>query len=214
MKKLILFLIAILLGGNVVFAQNFSYETLPQADYSLKTNIPAYTLKNSIVTVPSGVVFRALFMMPVTSATSYTGQQVLLALNNDFYYNGKLIAPAGSAINGSVISVSKAKHGSMNGKMMLRFTHLITPEGLDIPISAVIKTFDNTGILLGGNDTQETAISNIDSSQRVSTSSTTVAGTGGGLVKSIWDRGEDVEIPVNASIELILTQPITVNPSN
>ena len=41
----------------------------------------------------------------------------------------------------------------------------------------------------------------------------TAVGAGGGLVKSLWDKGDDVEIPVNASIELILTQPITVNPA-
>ena len=42
----------------------------------------------------------------------------------------------------------------------------------------------------------------------------TAVGAGGGLVKSIWDKGSDVEIPANASVELILTQPITVNPSS
>ena len=40
----------------------------------------------------------------------------------------------------------------------------------------------------------------------------TAVGAGGGLAKSIWDKGNDVEIPVNAALELILTQPITVNP--
>ena len=41
----------------------------------------------------------------------------------------------------------------------------------------------------------------------------TAVGAGGGLVKSIIDKGNDVEIPANASIELMLTQPITVNPA-
>ena len=38
-------------------------------------------------------------------------------------------------------------------------------------------------------------------------------GAGGGLVKSIWDKGNDVEIPTNATIDLFLTQPITVVPA-
>lgn len=42
----------------------------------------------------------------------------------------------------------------------------------------------------------------------------TAVGAGGGLVKSIWDKGTDVSIPANAGIELILTQPITVNPAS
>ena len=41
----------------------------------------------------------------------------------------------------------------------------------------------------------------------------TAVGAGGGLVKSIWDKGKDVEIPVNATVQLLLTQPITVNPN-
>ena len=40
----------------------------------------------------------------------------------------------------------------------------------------------------------------------------TAVGAGGGLVKSIWDKGNDVVIPANSAIQLVLTQPITVNP--
>lgn len=38
----------------------------------------------------------------------------------------------------------------MNGKLMVRFTQIVTPYGIQIPISAVIKTDDNTGVLIGG----------------------------------------------------------------
>ena len=41
----------------------------------------------------------------------------------------------------------------------------------------------------------------------------TAVGAGGGLVKSIWDKGDNVEIPANAGIQLTLTQAITVNPA-
>jgi hypothetical protein len=39
----------------------------------------------------------------------------------------------------------------------------------------------------------------------------TAVGAGGGLVKSIWDKGNDVVIPANAAIDIMLTQPITVS---
>ena len=42
----------------------------------------------------------------------------------------------------------------------------------------------------------------------------TGVGAGVGLVKSGIDKGEDVEIPSGASIELILDQPITISPNN
>ena len=39
----------------------------------------------------------------------------------------------------------------------------------------------------------------------------TAVGAGGGLVKSIWDKGNDVEIPANASVDLVFLQPITIS---
>ena len=42
----------------------------------------------------------------------------------------------------------------------------------------------------------------------------TAVGAGAGLVKSIWDKGADVEIPVNASVDVMFTQPITVTASS
>ena len=41
----------------------------------------------------------------------------------------------------------------------------------------------------------------------------TAVGAGGGLVKSVWDKGQDVEIPANAKVDLLLMQPITVSSS-
>ncbi len=184
------------------------------------------TLKERIVTVPAGFGFNAFFMMPVSSATSYTGQEVTLALGTDLYYKDKLIAPAGSAVQGTVIETFKAKHGALNGKLVLRFTHIITPSGLDIPISAIIKTDDKTGALFGGSSSEGSpsyisasgkAIHSITAAHYPVNSNSSVytgsVGAGGGLFKSVWDKGNDVEIPVNAQVELILLQPITVNPS-
>ena len=38
----------------------------------------------------------------------------------------------------------------------------------------------------------------------------TAVGAGAGLVKSLWDKGENISIPVNSNIELTIDQPITV----
>ena len=170
---------------------------------------------------------------PISSANVIMGQSVSLALGSDFYYNGNLIAPAGSSVTGTVIEASKAKHGSINGKLLLRFTQIITPYGIQIPISAVVKTTDNTGVLVGG--TKMDIAKNYGKDVAVGagagalagviisplaggnigkgTALATAVGAGGGVVKSIWDKGNDVEIPANSAIQLVLTQPITVNPA-
>ena len=134
----------------------------------------------------------------------------------------------------AIIEVSKAKHGSMNGKLTIRFTQIITPVGQNIPISAIIKTDDLTGTLVGGTKLDVTknyakditmgagsgALAGVIISPLAGgsigrgTALATAVGAGGGLVKSVWDKGNDVEIPVNANIDLVFTQPITVSASS
>lgn len=241
MKRIII-LSALLLSANCAFgASNFSYQQnatntgfqpnyYAEDSYKLNNN----TLKGSVVTVPAGQSFKAVLMAPISSETAYNGQAITLALNSDFYFNGKRIAPAGSSVTGTVIEVSKAKHGTLNGKLTLRFTQIITPSGQTIPISAVVKTDDNTGTLVGG--TKFDIATEYGKDVAIGAGAGAVLGTiagplsggsvgrgaalmtavgaGGGLVKSIWDKGTDVTIPANAGIELILTQPITVNPTS
>lgn len=227
--KRILVISALLLVSNCAFANsNYSFAQATPAQ------INNTVLKGSVVTVPAGESFKAVVTAPISSENAVTGQNVTLALGSDYYFNGTTIAPAGSTVYGTVIEVSKAKHGSLNGKLTIRFTQIITPTGQNIPISAVIKTDDNTGTLIGGTKIDVTkeyakdltvgagagALAGViisplaGGSVGKGTALATAVGAGGGLIKSVWDKGNDVVLPVNATLELILTQPITVNPSS
>ncbi len=234
--------LAAFMSANMVFAEsNYSFTetpvTLPvNSDYqNVAQQIFADkgTLRGSVVTVPAGQNFKAIVTSPISSATMYRGQNVSVILGTDFYYNGLKIAPAGSTVSGMVLDAAKAKHGSMNGKLSIRFTSIITPTGMQIPISAIIKTSDNTGVLVGGTALDVTKDYGKDMVVGAGTGAVTgvvmsaigggnigktaalgtAIGAGGGLVKSIWDKGNDVEIPSNANIDLYLTQPITVVPA-
>ncbi len=225
---------------SVNAASNFTYQQ-PQVQQVNSSNYVQkpmqynsnQPLKGNVVMVPAGTSIPATFMSPISSATMTVGQSVSLLLGSDFYYNNKLIAPAGSSVNGSVIDVSKAKRGSMNGRLCIRFTQIITPYGVQVPISAVIKTDDSSGVLIGGTKmdvTKEYAKDLAGGSAAGALSGLvfgalaggdvgrgaalgTAVGAGGGLIKSVWDKGNDVEIPANATVELLLTQPITVSTS-
>lgn len=238
-KNFTFVLAAMLLTANVSFAaSNFKYaEQQPapayQPQYYQQQDMSGRTpLKGRVVTVPAGQNFPAVVTTPLSSGTLTLGQNVSLALGSDFYHNGSLIAPAGSSVTGTVLDVSKAKRGSMNGKLMVRFTQIITPYGIQIPISAVIKTEDNTGVLIGG--TKMDVVKDYGKDLAIGSAAGalsgvvfgalaggdigkgaalgTAVGAGGGLVKSVWDKGDDVVIPANAKIDLTLTQAITVNP--
>ena len=274
--KISILLAAVLFGANMsIAASNFNYTEQPpvyqqqqynpapqfgapsnnfqRQNYNKPVNTNT-TLKGHIVTVPAGQNIPVITTMALSSENLTLGQNVTVALNSDFYYNGSLIAPAGSSITGQVLEVSKAKRGSMNGKLMIRFTHLevskakrgsmngklmirftqiTTPYGTQIPISAVIKTDDGTGVLVGGTKLDVAKDYGKDLAVGSAAGATaglvmsaisggnigkgaalgTAVGAGGGLVKSIWDKGDNVEIPANAGISLTLTQAITVNPA-
>ena len=241
MYKKMFFLIACLASVGTVFANtNFTYEqnVQPVSNAQYFQNPLQYpqnnTLQGNVVMVPAGATVKAMLTSPLSSQYTLPGQTVSMALNSDFYYGGQLIAPAGSTVYGTVIEASKAKRGSINGKLCVRFTQIYTPYGMQIPISAVIKTNDSSGVLVGGTKMDVTKEYTKDLAVGTATGALsglvfgalaggdvgrgaalgTAVGAGGGLVKSVWDKGNDVEIPANALIDLMLTQPITVSTSS
>lgn len=226
---------------NLAFAAtNYSYQQA-ESTYNGYTQQPLQTqyaqnntLQGNVIMVPAGSSVKATLTAPISSETTTAGQTVSMALNSDFYYGQNLIAPAGSTIYGTVIEASKAKRGSINGRLCIRFTQIFTPYGTQIPISAVIKTDDSSGVLVGGTKLDVTkeyakdlavgsaagAVSGLvfgalaGGSVGKGAALGTAVGAGGGVVKSVWDKGNDVEIPANASLDLIFTQPITVSTSS
>lgn len=245
MKKIVsLLLVMPLVSMNLAFgASNYSYNSssqMPQYQQNYYPPESQYvngnnpTLKGSVVTVPSGQILNVISTTQISSQNAYLGQVCCVTLASDLYHNGSLIAPAGSCVIGSVIEVTHAKHGSLNGKLNIRFNQINTPSGAQIPISAIIKTNDNTGVLLGGTKMDVVkeygkdavagaaigALSGVvfgalaGGSVGRGAALGTAVGAGGGVVKSVIDKGVDVNIPAGASFELELTQPITVAPTS
>ena len=218
MRRLLLTLIITgLISGMCLASENFNATP----NYPLKTlsGNNATAIKAGVITVPAGEFIRCIFMSPVSSETAYAGQEITLAIANDFYYKNALIAPAGSTVTGTVIEVSKAKHGSLSGKITMRFTHIYTLAGVDIPISALIKTSDNSGTLIGGKNIGLLTSEYPASSESMGVNAyvppylgvrpgtnaamtTAIETGGGGLIKSIWDKGNEVDIPVNTGMDI------------
>ena len=236
----VLLLVSLCSFNTAFAASNFSFEQpQPQPSGQYYQQPMQYStmqpLKGNVVMVPAGTCVPATLTSPLSSAYATAGQSVSMLLGSDYYYNNKLIAPAGSTIYGTVIEASKAKRGSMNGKLCVRFTQIYTPYGTQIPISAVIKTDDSSGVLVGGTKLDVTKDYAKDMGVGAATGALsglvfgalasgkklgrgvalgTAVGAGGGVVKSAFDKGNDVEIPANATVDLLLTQPITTSSSS
>lgn len=166
-KYLIAVLISVLLSLCNIYGQ-------------VSASVPNGKTKEAVISVPEGKSFKTIVTTPLSSEYLTLGQKVTMVLGEDFYYKDKLIAPMESVVYGSVIKVSKAAEEN-KGELLVRFTRITTPYGIQIPVSAVIKTKNSSGLLTGKDETFAS------------------------------DKG-DIDIPVNTSLDLLLIQPITVNP--
>ena len=208
--------------GSTVFAGNYSYDVSKQ-QYN--------TLQGNVVFVPQGTKTSAVLSQNLNSQSCSTGTNVYATLNNDFKYNSKVIAPKGSMVSGTVVKCKKAGIGNRNGQIQVRFTNIRTPQGYNIPISAMISTTDGTGILKGGatKDSAKDYGKNIAigaaggavlgtamgplSGGEVGRGAIygTAVGGGLGLLNAARQSGEDIEIPANAVIEIYFDQPVTIS---
>ena len=196
----------------VYSAANYNYTSSDMMNNS--PNLQGYALF-----VPAGVTCSAVLSNEINSLSAIVGQTINLVLPMDFKYNGKLIAPSGSTIMGSVVQTNKAGYGNRNAKMLIKFTTIRTP----------YNNKDGSGMLRGA--------TTLDSAKEyakdgaIGAATGTVAGVvagairgdvgqgalygaavGGtmGLIKRTTDKGEEIRIPANSEINILFKQPITL----
>ena len=233
MKQSNKFITGVLLGAmlftnvSAVFAAN-SYT--PQYNQGFNTG----ALQGKVVLVPTGTMIPAVASSNISSDTMDVGDSVSLALASPFSYNGTVLAPAGSTINGMVVMIKKSGRTGRNGQIKVKFTNIVTPTGQNIPISAKIATEDNSGILIGG--TNKDRVKDIAKDTAIGTASGAVLGPAGGAIaggksgvgrgawggtaigaglglgKSLWNKGNPVELAPGSPVNIVLEQQASINP--
>lgn len=211
-----------------------SYQTqYPLPNYQAQQYPAQYQqpLQGNVVMVPAGTNFPVTTTSSLSSSTASVGEGVSFVLSSDFYYGGKLIAAAGSRVNGTVTQVRKAGFGGKNGRLAVRFTNILTPMGQMIPISGMIKTDDGKGVLYAS-AAKDTAIEyakdvGIGAGLGAALGTAmgplsggsvgrgaiygTAVGAIGGVGAAVMHKGQNVELPANVQIQITIDQPITVN---
>lgn len=187
-------------------------------------------LKGKVVMVPASTTFPAVSMSPLSTEFSHLGDSVTFYLGSDFYYGTSLIAPAGSKINGTIIRLKRGGIPNRHGQMQIKFTNIVTPMGMQIPVSASLLTEDGSGILKGGTSKDAageyvkdvglgaaagallgTVLGAVGDGVGQGAIYGTAIGGGMGLVQAFTQRGEDINIPQNVQMNIILDQPITIS---
>ncbi len=209
-----------------VQAVNYTYTT--PAAYSSAQNT---SLQGRVIYVPQGTTTTVMLTSPLSSNTAALGSPVSATLVQDFVYNNRMIASKGSVITGTIVKAKKAGLANRNGQIQVIFNNIQTPQGYNIPVNAVFKTDDNTGILKGGSkidaakDYAKNTVIGAGAGAALGTAMGalssgsvgkgaiygTAIGGGLGVIKGVSNRGEDISIPSQAYLDVSFTQPITIS---
>ena len=191
-----------------------------------QTYLQPNTYKGAVVQLGTGTKFQAYLQNAINTATASKGDQIVAVLTENLNYNGAIIAPQGSLLYGTLTTARNATYGSRNGRVVISFTTLVTPENKTYNISteAIDFTVSNEGKIgeSAKNALGSAAVGAVAgllfallADKNVGQAMAIGAGVGAGtsVVKSTAERGVDAEIPSFTEIEVTLTKPLSVSVS-
>lgn len=189
-------------------------------------SLPIITLNGKVLIVPAGESFSAILQSSISSKSLAENDTIAAVLNEDWYYNGTLVAPMGSVLYGKATDVKKAGYAYANGRLGLYFDEILTPKGEKIKLvsNKVFINVENkrplkiatnvaigavSGILAG---LMYTAFSGGDIGRAIAVGS--AVGGAGGVVSAATQKGEDAEVPAGTIINVRLTKDMETVPYN
>jgi len=131
--------------GQNYYGSPYGNNTMPQ-----QTGTNLAPLQGHVVTAPAGTFLSASVQSPISSEYARPGDRFTALLGSPIAGNGGVVLPAGSQLEGQVITVKSAGRAGRNGELEVRFTAAVSPNGQRVPLSARIQTEDGTGIIKGG----------------------------------------------------------------
>jgi hypothetical protein len=189
-------------------------------------------LQGRVMSAPAGTPMTATTTSQLSSEFARVGDRVTAVLGNDVAAGGAVLLPAGSQVEGQVVSVMRAGRTGKNGELDIRFTSATTPQGQRIPISARIQTEDGTGIIRGGTTARRvgTSVARAGVGAGLGAALGTamgplsgggvgrgaiygmILGSGVGALSAGVAKGKEAVMPSGQPIQLVLDQAMSVTP--
>ena len=217
-------------SSNTVSLKTYNFEEPvqnvfePPTQNSNQTMVRPTTYQGYVAQLSAGTKIEAYLQNSINTATASKGDQITAVLTNGLKYNGMEVAPQGSVVYGSLAKARPATYGSRNGRVVINFNKLVTPENrvYDISTEEIDFTVSNEGKV--GNSLKSAAgaaiagalvgllVGALSGGEHIGRNVAIGAGVGAGssAIYSTAERGVDAEIPSYTEIEIILTQPLNV----
>lgn len=178
-------------------------------------------LTGSVIYIQDGATFTAALLSDISSDSIVNNDRVSAELDADWIYNGQLIAPAGSILNGRAVDTKAASYAMANGQIGLLFNEIMTPDGNIIPLKTnkvyivgnSSRALNVTKRIAGGAATGLllSAISMLFGADPTSAIIYgTSIGVGAGAISTISSKGEEIRVIEGSQLQIMLTEPLTV----
>ncbi len=203
--------------------KNYSFDVWNYTEPAVAVNKEEddTALRGSIVQVEKGTILKVYLQTPINTANAQAGDAVSAVLTDDLVYNGYKIAEQGSILDGTLTKAHGAQYGSRNGRVVINFTNLTTPdnksyklttEPIDFSVTndgKLTKTAKNiaTGAIIGALGGLIVGAITQDAHLGRAVLIGTATGATSGMVTAVAERGVDAEIPIYTELEVKLTKP-------
>ena len=181
--------------------------------------------KGYVANVESGTKINIYLQSAINTSSAVEGDRVIAVLTDDLTYNGYIIAPQGSLVYGILTKARHATYGSRNGRVVIDFNQLVTPDGktFNIETDKIDFTVTNEGKVakVASNVAVGAVVGVLGGllvgalSRNVGPAAAIGAGVGAGtaLIGGVAERGVDAEIPSFTEMEITLTKPFSTTVS-
>ena len=182
------------------------------------------TYSGYVTQITTGTKFNAYLQNAINTASASKGDQVIAVISDAITYDGQAIIPQGSLVYGTLSKARHATYGSRNGRVVINFNQIVTPDNQVYNISAeeIDFTVSNEGKAASTvkNAATHAAVGALVgvlfaliSDNHVGKAAAIGAGIGGGssLIYSTAEQGVDAEIPSYTELEITLTSPFNVS---
>jgi len=162
-------------------------------------------------TVPVGTFILVTMTETLDTSTAQPGQVFTATLATNLAANGYVVARQGTTVYGTVVEVSSARRLFGKSKISLQLTQIVI-NGNPVPITT--DTYDSDGKSSGGRTARR-----LLGGAGLGAGIGAIAGNAGegaaigalsGAFFSVIQRGNQVQIPVEAQLDFTLTQPVTL----
>ena len=200
---------------------------------------PATATPGKTVEVPAGTKVLLSLRSGVNTKTAQPGDGVYLSSNFPVVSSGHVVIPAGVYVQGVIDSVVRPGHVKGRAQVTMHFTTLIFPNGSVVSIPGSVNSIPGSDgpRVTGKEGTIEQAGSKGKDVGTVATTAATGAGLGGiigaasdhpgtgvgygalaggvgGVLYTLFTRGNEVILPQGQTIEMVFQRPLQLEEAN